>query len=121
MENKQPHEYICVESPYWCTADVDDENEDDEDEEDDGEQRNKVEMFPKPAEEHPEWKWIMMWQSWTSLTDYMTRASYTDPDLFDMYIYNDFHWYGLAELIENLVSICTLTAGRCGLTYYAAS
>ena len=46
----------------------------------------------------------MMWESWKNFCEYNKRASYTHPDLFHMYIYNDFHAYGLQELIENLVS-----------------
>ena len=64
----------------------------------------KEKMFPKPAIEHPAYKWVMLWQSWTMLLHWNTRSDYTNPDYFDMYIYNDFHWYGLAELIENMVS-----------------
>jgi hypothetical protein len=50
-----------------------------------------------------------MWKGWTMLTDWMRRADYTDPDSFGMYIY-DFHWYGLIELIENLVRQSTSLA-----------
>jgi hypothetical protein len=62
-------------------------------------------MWPKPASEHPEWKWTMMWKSWQMLCDFSVRAKYTFPDYFDMYIFNDWHGYGIMELAENAVSI----------------
>lgn len=31
------------------------------------------------------------------------------PDIFDMYIYNDFAGYGMAEVFENAVSIHTIS------------
>ena len=43
------------------------------------------------------------------MTEYERRATYTDPDNFDMYIYNDFHGYGFQELLENLVSLGVLS------------
>lgn len=63
------------------------------------------EVFLKPAAEHPNHKWIAMWETWRMVCDWCRKASYTDPDNFKMYIYNDFHCYGIQELIENLVSI----------------
>ena len=62
-------------------------------------------MFKKSPSEHPDWKWVMMWESWKNFCEYNKRADYTHPDLFHMYIYNDFHAYGLQELIENMVSL----------------
>ncbi|KAK5131100.1 hypothetical protein LTR08_001318 [Meristemomyces frigidus] len=141
IQSKQPHEYICIDAPYWCTGgsddddddagDDDDRGEESEDENEErgegggakGEQPKTVSMSQKPASEHPSHKWIVMWQSWTLLTDYMRFATYTNPGLFDMHIYSDFHWfvdpylngnqlpsaypcfrYGVAELIENLLA-----------------
>ncbi|KAK5128308.1 hypothetical protein LTR85_002975 [Meristemomyces frigidus] len=101
IDDKQLHEYVCIDPPYWCKGGGDEDDDDDEEQED-GEQDSsadkssdetkegeKESLFPKPASEHPEHNFVMMWQSWTSLCDYMRRASYTNPDLFDMYIYND--------------------------------
>jgi len=45
-----------------------------------------------------------MWKSWEMVCEWKRLASYTDPDNFKMYIYNDFNGYGLQELIENRVS-----------------
>jgi hypothetical protein len=60
----------------------------------------------EPAENHPEWKWVILWEGFKNLGDYKRRSKYCDPDGFGMYIYNDFAWYGLMELLENLVGIC---------------
>ncbi|KAK6430393.1 hypothetical protein LTR95_013449 [Oleoguttula sp. CCFEE 5521] len=63
----------------------------------------ELKMFKRPAADHPEWQWVMMWRSWTICCDYMRQADYRNPDLFGMYIYNDWHGWGLNELIENLL------------------
>ena len=47
----------------------------------------------------------MMWKSWQLLCEWSARGNYTIPDLFGMYIFNDFHGYGMMELAENAVSV----------------
>ena len=102
----------CLDRPRWDRARVvdggDDDDEDDDDAEEDEddsslEQSSGTKMWRKSAAEHPEWKWTMMWKSWQLLCDYSVRAKYTMPDFFDMYIFNDFHGYGMIELAENAV------------------
>lgn len=61
-------------------------------------------MFPKPAAEHPEWKWKMMWEAWTMLCDLDRKRTYCHPDNFGMHVYTDFYGYGLNEMIEKLLS-----------------
>ena len=39
-----------------------------------------------------------------TMTEWHRRASYCDPDNFNMYIYNEWRAWGLNELHENLVS-----------------
>lgn len=105
------HDWRCTVRPYWCKDESDDEDseddeEDEEDEEDgegeendnadkgndnsdpprDGKRRDdkKDDLFAKPANEHPEHKYVRLWQSWTSLTDQIRHASYTDTDRFGM-------------------------------------
>jgi hypothetical protein len=58
----------------------------------------------EPAKDHPEWKWVIMWEGFKNFSDYRRRSQYCDPDNFGMYIYNDFAGKGLMELMENLVS-----------------
>src|SRR4051812_40271246 len=58
--------------------------------------------FP-PAKDRPDWKWVMLWETYKSYRDYRNRGHYCNPDHFDMYIYNDFYSYGLIEIIENMV------------------
>ena len=62
-------------------------------------------MWPKDPSKHPDHKWTMMWEAWKLFLDYMARMSYSDPDNFDMHIYEDFYAYGLMEFLENGVSI----------------
>lgn len=63
-----------------------------------------LEFHGKPAAEHPEWKWTLMDQTWSIVTEWQRRTDYCQPDNFAMYIYNDWYGYGLQELQENLVS-----------------
>jgi len=42
----------------------------------------------------------MMWKSWEYLCDGVREAAYTNPDNFGMYVYNDFHGYGVLSLAE---------------------
>ena len=98
MKNKDPHEYICIDAPptEFGGFDDDDEDEDDEDEDDGADEQahekrdrdgsGEKKMWPKPANERPRWRWIMLWQSWSLLCDWVRRASYTDPDNFGMVI-----------------------------------
>jgi len=62
----------------------------------------------KPASEHPDWKWVVMDETWMIMTEWHRRASYCDPDNFDMHIYSDWLGYGSQELQENLVSWCRI-------------
>jgi hypothetical protein len=62
-------------------------------------------MHGKLAADHPEWQWTMMWKSWEYLCDGVREAGYTDPDNFGMYVYNDFHGYGVMGLAERQVRL----------------
>lgn len=103
----------------------DSENEDEDEEEGDNagesgnEKRDKSkdkDMWKKPASDHPDWKWVMMWQTWQIMCDWHRRTDYCNPDNFDMYIYNDFYGYGLQELLENLVRLELIDAVLVSLT-----
>lgn len=104
-----------MDQPFWCKSNgEDDESEDDESEDDEGEDDESKDdgktsddgkLFPKPASEYPEHKWVCLWATWEKLLDTMRYADHRNPDSFGMYIYNDFHWYGIAELVENLVRL----------------
>lgn len=109
LSNRPPYEYYCITRHRF---DLENENNEkpedeqlDEDEIYDKLQSMASDVSLKPAAEHPEHKWIVMWQTWKMLCEWRRRASYTDPDNFSMYIYNDFNGYGLQELVENFVSI----------------
>lgn len=46
----------------------------------------------------------MLKESYDVLRRSCNEADHCCPDLFDMYIFNDFHGYGLIEILENIVS-----------------
>lgn len=90
MEKKKSEEYVCIEQPFWdfeqehkygASGDEEDEEEDEEADDDSLVQRyndmvtSPEKMFPKPAAEHPEYKWQMMWEAWTMLCDYKTKVT----------------------------------------------
>ena len=54
-------------------------------------------------------KWIIMWDGWRTVCELHTKAKYCDPDRFGMYIYNDYHGWGLQELMEHQVHIIVLS------------
>jgi hypothetical protein len=85
--------YMCIAIPSW----------NDEDGEISPEAAG-VGLQGKPASEHPDWKWVVMHETWMIVTEWHRRTDYCNPDNFDMYIYNDWFGYGLQELQENLVS-----------------
>jgi hypothetical protein len=66
---------------------------------------NESGIILQPAKDHPEWKWVIMWEGFKNFIDYRRRSNYCDPDRFGMYIYNDFAGKGIMELLENLVSV----------------
>ncbi|GAB7334943.1 hypothetical protein MBLNU13_g06818t1 [Cladosporium sp. NU13] len=74
-EDIDPYKYMCMVVPQW--ADEFGMNEDDED--------RGVPVHSKPASEHPEWKWVVMDETWMIMTGWHRRASYRDPDNCDKY------------------------------------
>ncbi|KAI1258102.1 hypothetical protein MGN70_001148 [Eutypa lata] len=109
MAKRAPYEYYCLQRPFYDYEKENEEKDDDEqlDEDELGEQYNakvagaKDTPANKPAAEHPDYKWISMWRTWTKCCDLKKRAFYTCPDAFGMYIYNDFNGYGIQELVQN--------------------
>ncbi|KAF2795672.1 hypothetical protein K505DRAFT_335813 [Melanomma pulvis-pyrius CBS 109.77] len=61
------------------------------------------ELLFLPADEHPEYKWVVMAKAAVLQVKYERRTTYCNPDSFDMYAYKDFHGYGIHELVENLL------------------
>lgn len=99
-----PEQYICIDRPKWDEENGHGSSDDDSGAEDANEPREKLSMWKKPAAEHPDWKWVASWQTWTILCDFMIRKDYCNPDMFDLWFYNDFYGHGLQDLLENLVS-----------------
>ena len=136
-KSKQPHDYFCIDAPYWCKPGSDDGDNDDEDDDEDDEdpptsaadnsnntgkskQRDAANDEPeteswhlKSASDHLSYKWTMMWKTWTLLIEYIRLGRYTDPDAFGMYIHNDFHWFVTGYCHTNRLPLtpCQVWAG----------
>lgn len=63
----------------------------------------ETKIFGQPAPAFPNHKWVVKWESWKFLSDYIRKARYTDPDRFDMHVYTDQHGWGLQEQMQNMV------------------
>jgi hypothetical protein len=104
------YEYVCMPRPHFEYEAENRALDDDELDDDELDEKYKKEfdenkhLIFEPARDHPEWKWVIMWEGYKTFTEYQRRSRYCDPDNFGMYIYNDFAGYGLQELMENLVS-----------------
>jgi hypothetical protein len=92
-------------------SDQDDEDEDFDEEEGENDQNRNLNstcgtetcMCKKPAEEHPNWVWIISEDGLKVFGDLQEQAKKRDQDYHDMYIYNDFSAYGTQEVVENWV------------------
>ncbi|KAI1380358.1 hypothetical protein F4677DRAFT_406562 [Hypoxylon crocopeplum] len=109
-EPRPPFEYYCMFRPFF---DIENENEakdeyDQVDEDDllyqyNQEIRAEDNIEMKAASEHPGHRWIAMWQTWKLFTTWERRATYTNPDFFNMFINKHFHGYGMQEMVENML------------------
>ncbi|KAI1106588.1 hypothetical protein F4804DRAFT_300500 [Jackrogersella minutella] len=109
-DNRRPYDYYCMFRPFF---DIEDENADKDeadqvDEDDLLAQYNQyiraednIEM--KPAADHPEHRWIAMWETWKLFSAWERRTSYTNPDFFKMHITKHFHGLGMQEQVENML------------------
>lgn len=99
------YEYVCFEPPDWSKEDGDEDDEDDseEEDEDEEEEKSKDKMFDKPAKDHPGYKHVFTKATLELLSDNCKEAVQRDPDMFGMYVYNDFVNYAVLDLIEELV------------------
>ena len=84
--------------------------------------QNKTgDMFAKPVDEHPEWKWVMMKDTHYKLDLLRRRSTYCDPYRFpSMHFYGHYHGYGVTSLLESEVS-CSIVVvlSLCDLTTQA--
>ena len=123
----EAYSFICIcRSPF---GDDDDEDSDDgwDTTDDDGEEegqdtnankRNETKDKPnkqvpcdggkkclcnKPAAEHPEHKWVISMAGFQKFMMQRVNADLRNPDLFDMYTFNDHGGYGVLEVLQNLV------------------
>ncbi|KAJ5368896.1 uncharacterized protein N7496_008656 [Penicillium cataractarum] len=98
-------------------SDDDDEEDEDEDGEDEGEgegEPKKTDDLPpcdggktclcqKPIEEHPDHPYSLSLGGIQKFTTTSILCDLRNPDMFDMYLYNDFYGYGLVEVLGNLL------------------
>ncbi|KAJ9354207.1 hypothetical protein DTO027B9_4833 [Paecilomyces variotii] len=105
-------EFVCRCRPVvGSDDDNEDEDEDDEDEDDDDDEgdglpscdRGKTCLCRKPSKDHPDHPYIYSLGGIQKFNTIATMCSLRDPDLFGMYIYNDFAGYGLLEMVGNLL------------------
>ncbi|OTB09545.1 hypothetical protein M426DRAFT_316097 [Hypoxylon sp. CI-4A] len=107
---KLPFEYYCIFRPFF---DIENENED-KDEDDQVDEDDLIEQYnkeihaedsieAKPAREHPEHRWVAMWETSKLFSTWERRASYTNPEFFNMYISKNFHGNGMQEMVENML------------------
>jgi hypothetical protein len=67
----------------------------------------------KPAEEFPDWPYVISEATAELVTEYSLEATKRNQDDFDMYVSNDFTGYGMQEVVENqLREINTLMLKR---------
>jgi hypothetical protein len=108
-------ELVCQCRPIAGSDDEDeDEDEDDEDDnEEDGEgepkktdrplcDNGKTCLCTKPSKDHPDHPYTLSLGGIQKFRTTAIMCSLRDPDLFEMYIYNDFYGYGLVEVLGNL-------------------
>lgn len=55
----------------------------------------------KPAEEFPDWPYIISEATTELVAKYSLESTKRDQDIFNMYVMNDFTGYGMQEVIEN--------------------
>ncbi|KAK2761677.1 hypothetical protein FQN54_001505 [Arachnomyces sp. PD_36] len=102
--------FVC-----FCPPGDDDDDDDDEDEdEESGSSKDAVDkpkvrcddgkkcLCHKAAADHPEHAWAATEAGLRKVHNTHIHATLREPDLFDLYIYNDFHSYGIVEVIQNL-------------------
>jgi hypothetical protein len=115
------YEYICICAVPWDRSEDDDDDEEESDEEDDDEEDDaegngttkkpkksacdggETCICQKPAAEHPDHKFILTRAGFYNFLTQRTMTQLRCPDLFGMYIYNDYFGYGILEVLENLV------------------
>lgn len=84
------YSYICIDTPAF-----DHQNE--------GSSLRDVEMFGKLATEHPQHPWIVSRAGWAKYKAQFTFAMLRNPDVFEMYTFNNHVGYGVLEMVQNLL------------------
>ena len=110
-KNIPDHEYICMHRPHFDykaeNRTLGEESKEDEDFDDwykaGFKAENEAGVMLEPAKDHPDHKWVILWEGYKMFMDYRRRSNYCCPDRFGMYIYNDFEGWGYQELIENFI------------------
>ena len=106
-------EFVCQCRPIIGSDDDNDDYDDDDEEEGEGEPKNTDRLPPcdngktclctKSSKDHPGHPYTLSLGGMQKFRMIATLSSLRDPDMFDMYIYNDFAGYGLLEVVGNLL------------------
>lgn len=107
------YSFICIcRLPFGLDDDDDDDDESSDEEEDavadkskklapcDG---GKTCMCNKSAADHPEHKAVVSMAGFQKFMMQRIQADLRDPDLFEMYTFNDHAGYGVLEVVQNLL------------------
>ncbi|KAK4153779.1 hypothetical protein C8A00DRAFT_33465 [Chaetomidium leptoderma] len=89
---------LLVQSPF-PESDDDDDDEEDEDACDGGDTC----LCGKPAQEHPDHKWIATHACRRKFLGQVDMALFRDPNNFGMHTFTDHEAYGMVEVVENLL------------------
>ena len=114
MDKKPPHEYIVAPRPPFdfelairrdrrSTLHRDDEPDAEEVALEQCQKAFKETPRGELASKHPDHKWVIYRAAYMGYVELRRLADYTNPDAMGLYIYNDWHSYGLLELIDNQV------------------
>lgn len=106
LADRPRYDYIVGQPPIWDWEDQHRGHDEDKMMDSYGKMLDKLQpdLF-KPIEEKPNHKWPLMPGTLLQYVDGIYASNNRNPDMFNMYIYNDYQGYGLHEVVENFVSI----------------
>ncbi|KAH0541674.1 hypothetical protein FGG08_003837 [Glutinoglossum americanum] len=100
-------EWITYCHPSWDRGPDDDssgdENED-EDEDEDGSPHSPNCKCKKPLSENPDWPWVVSKDGFALALKWQKEQMKRCQDAFDVYLYNDYNGYGIAEVVDGILA-----------------
>lgn len=103
--------FVTICHPGWDRERQDDDDDEDDEGEEKEEEEKEVEdecggpkcYCGKPLEKNPTWPWRLTRVGFNLLKKLNQELMNRDPEMHDMYFYNDFAGYGVQEVFENWV------------------